>query len=45
MSAATITSYGGNGQKDVCFMPWKPMQFLSRAMGCWNGSARHSVVK
>jgi hypothetical protein len=26
MSAATITSYGGNGQKDVCFIPWKPMR-------------------
>jgi hypothetical protein len=26
MSAATIASYGRNGQKDVCFMSWKQIQ-------------------
>jgi hypothetical protein len=35
MPAATIASYGGNGQKDVCFRLWKQAQIS--AASNWRG--------
>jgi hypothetical protein len=33
MSAATIASYGGNGQKDVRFLSWTQEEIWSRLIG------------
>ena len=33
MSATTIASYGGNGQKDVCFRSWRQRQISAAFNG------------